>query len=189
MSDTYYRFIPEKAEFETLQKEEASLSTYDDFEGLDELSMLIVTRYLIDGSYTSVRYFKTKERALFAAQNEIKAHIKQLESFLLPEKKTHQATDKHKVINDNSCNDNSCFVTFPANTPEETIKQFDERLDNVIVCTDVEYVNNGKNIIEVDRKTVSFPYVVINCSFCFNYYGVVNVVEEFGYKPYLKIYD
>lgn len=83
MSDTHYRFIPEKADFETLQREEASLSTYDNFEGLEELSMLIVTRYQIDGSYTSVRYYQTKNRALFAAQDDIKNHIKKLKSFLL----------------------------------------------------------------------------------------------------------
>ena len=82
-----------------------------------------------------------------------------------------------------------CFVTFPASTPEDVIKQADSRLGNMIVCSDVEYVNDGESVTIVDRKMVEFPNVVINCSRSFDYDDVVRVVEELGYKPMLLIYD
>ena len=83
----------------------------------------------------------------------------------------------------------SCFVTFPASTPEDVIKLADSQLDDIIVCSDVEYVNDGKSVTIVDRKTVQDPNVIINCSLSFDYSEVVRVVTELGYKPMLLIYD
>lgn len=83
MSEEYYRFVPLKADFETLRSEEADWATNDDFPGLERQRMLIVTHDLYGGDYVTFRYYETKERAIFAVQDEIKEHIKKLESFLL----------------------------------------------------------------------------------------------------------
>lgn len=83
----------------------------------------------------------------------------------------------------------SCFVTFPASTPEDVIKLSDSQLDDIIVCSDVEYVNDGKSVTIVDRKTVQDHNVIINCSLSFDYFEVVRVVTELGYTPILLVYD
>lgn len=85
--------------------------------------------------------------------------------------------------------DTSCFVTFPASTPEDIIKLADSQLEDIIVCSDVGYVNDGQNVLIVDRKTVQDTNVIINCSRSFDYDDVVRVVTELGYKPMLLIYD
>ncbi|MCW7555555.1 hypothetical protein NX722_23610 [Endozoicomonas gorgoniicola] len=85
MSELFYRFNPFTTRFDTLKYQEADWATDDDFPGEEQLCMLITGYELPDGKWVSVHYYETKERAILAAQDEIKEHIKKLESFLLEE--------------------------------------------------------------------------------------------------------
>ena len=85
MSDEFYRFQPETADFTTLKHKDADWATDDDFSGMERLCMLITGFERPDGEWVSLHYYETKERAIFAAQDEIKEHIEKLKTFLLEE--------------------------------------------------------------------------------------------------------
>ncbi|GAA4649046.1 hypothetical protein GCM10023116_13200 [Kistimonas scapharcae] len=85
MSDVFYKFIPQTADFDTLKYEDAAWVTDDEFPGMESLCMLITGFERPDGEWVSLRYYETKDRAVFAAQEEIKEHIEKLKTFLLEE--------------------------------------------------------------------------------------------------------
>ena len=77
----YYRFIPAEADFEALDESEAHCfhSCSVTLGGERHNTATIYDEYA-DREYT---YYETKEQALSAAQEELKQHIKLLESFIV----------------------------------------------------------------------------------------------------------
>ena len=77
----YYRFIPASAEFEELDESEAHcFSSCSTTPGGDRLDTATIYDEYADREYT---YYETKEQALSAAQEELKQHIRLLESFVI----------------------------------------------------------------------------------------------------------